>query len=130
MKKILAILAAMMAVVAVVFAPVAVFADEGSETQKDCVDTAIIKNDGDQYCDTEGSGIYRILNIVVNILTIGVGVLGTLGIVISGAQYLTAGGNEAQMGKAKKRIGEVVLGLVVYGVMWVVLQWLIPGGIL
>lgn len=94
----------------------------------DCVKTAIIG--GGQYCDTDGSGIYKILNIVVNVLMAGVGVLGTVGIIIAGVQYMTSAGNEAQMAKAKKRIGEVVLGLIVFGVMWTVLQWLLPGGIL
>ena len=98
------------------------------------VQTAIIHSDGSTECyvdeNKDGGGIYKILTIVVNILTIGVGVLGTLGIVIAGTQYLTSSGNDQQMAKAKKRIGEVVIGLIVYGVMWVVLQWLIPGGVL
>lgn len=94
----------------------------------DCVKTSII-GDGGQYCDENGSGIYRLLYIVINVLTMGVGVLGVLGIIISGIQYMTASGNEAQMAKSKKRIFEIVLGLVVFGVMWVVLQWLIPGGV-
>jgi len=82
------------------------------------------------YCDDgEGGGVYEILYIVLNVLTIGVGVLGTLGIVISGIQYLTAGDNEQQVATAKKRIVEVVIGLAIYAVMYVVLQWLIPGGI-
>ena len=129
MKKVLAVLAA---VAITLFAPVAaVYAEE--EVGNDCVESSIISNKEENgkkyYCDTEGSGIYKILNIVLTILTMGVGILGTLGVIIAGTQYMTAGGNEAQMAKAKKRIGEVVLGLVVYGVMYVVLQWLIPGGI-
>ena len=106
-----------------------------------CVESAIISNDeytNDSgqtvkiYCDTEkdGGGIYKILAIVVNVMTMGVGILGTLGIVISGVQYMTSAGNEAQMTKAKNRIVEVVIGLVIFGVMWAVLQWLIPGGVL
>ncbi|MBR1795938.1 hypothetical protein IJ765_01590 [Candidatus Saccharibacteria bacterium] len=94
----------------------------------DCVETSIIGSGG-QYCDDNGSGVFRILNIVVNVLTMGVGVLGTLGIIIAGIQYLTASGNEAQMAKAKQRIIEVVIGLVVFGVMWAVLQFVIPGGV-
>ena len=79
--------------------------------------------------DGEGSGVYDILSIVLNVLTIGVGVLGVLGIVIAGIQYVTAADNEQQMAKAKQRIIEVVIGLVIYAVMYSVLQWLIPGGI-
>ena len=95
-----------------------------------CVSTSII-GEGGQYCDEngDGSGVYKLLNIVVNVLTMGVGVLGVLGITIAGIQYATSGGNEQQMAKAKKRILEVVLGLVVFGVMWAVLQFIIPGGV-
>lgn len=123
-------LMAILTVIGVVaVAPTMAYAADGN-----CVESSIIYNkeeDGKRYyCDTDGSGIYRILNIVVNVLTMGVGILGTLGVVIAGVMYMTAAGNEAQMTKAKKRILEVVLGLVVYGVMWVVMQWLIPGGVL
>ena len=95
----------------------------------DCVPTSII-GDGQQYCDDgQGGGVYEILAIVLNVLTIGVGILGTLGIVIAGIQYLTAGDNEQQVATAKKRIIEVVIGLAIYAVMYVALSWLIPGGI-
>lgn len=112
---------------ALIPAQVAVYADDGCGDNG--VQTSIIKNQGDCYVDTDGSGVFRILNIVVNVLTMGVGVLGTLGIIIAGIQYLTASGNEAQMAKAKQRIIEVVIGLVVFGVMWAVLQFVIPGGV-
>ena len=80
--------------------------------------------------DKDGKAMFTILGIVLNVLTVGVGVLGVLGIVISGVQYLTARDNEAQMAKARKRILEVVIGLVVYAVMYLVLSnLLIPGGI-
>ncbi len=93
-----------------------------------CVETSIIG--GGNYCDDgDGSGVYQILNIILNVLLVGIGVLGVLGIVISGIQYLTAADNEQKMATAKKRIVEVIIGLVIYAVMYVALQWLIPGGI-
>ncbi len=97
---------------------------------ENCVETSILGDEG-KYCDdnSDGSGIFMILGIIVNVLTMGVGVLGTLGIIIAGVQYLTASGNEAQMAKAKQRIIEVVIGLVIFGVMWAVLQFIIPGGV-
>lgn len=95
-----------------------------SETKCAGVDTALIK------CGDEENGIYHILGVVLNIMTIGVGVAGVLGIVISGIQYMTASGNEAQMIKAKRRIIEVIVGLVAWGLMWAFLQWLIPGDLI
>ncbi|MBQ3430588.1 hypothetical protein IJG20_00585 [Candidatus Saccharibacteria bacterium] len=91
------------------------------------VDTNLISCDED---DGKGSGIFHILTIVLNVLTFGVGAAGVLGLVISGIQYMTAAGNQAQMTKAKNRIVQVVIGLVFYGLFWALLEWLIPGGIL
>lgn len=76
-----------------------------------------------------GEGIYSLLGIVLQILTYGVGVAGTLGIVISGYQYLTAKDDMSKVMKAKTRLLQVVIGLVLYGVMFGLLNFLIPGGI-
>ena len=92
------------------------------------VETSVLGGEGCYEVGNEGEAIYDILELVVNVLTFGVGAAGVLGIVISGVQYMTAGGNETQMTKAKNRIVEVIIGLVAYSVMYVFLQWLIPGG--
>lgn len=94
------------------------------------VDTAILKDCGNDAEGSQGEGIFCILNIVLNVLTTGVGVLGTLGIVISGVQYMTARDSAEQLTKAKNRLINIVIGLAVYAVMWGFLQWIIPGGIL
>ena len=75
----------------------------------------------------DGAGIVCILKLVVDILSIGVGVLGVLGIVIAGIQYLTSGGNEEQMRKSKRRLFEIVIGLIAYVLIYAVLSWLLPG---
>ena len=77
--------------------------------------------------DGEGSSILDILNLVVNIMTIGIGILGVIGITIVGIQYLTAGGNEEKTRKAKRRMFEIVIGLVAYVIIYALLNWLIPG---
>lgn len=81
-----------------------------------------IKDDG------EGCGVYKILNLVVDILTMGIGIVGVIGIMISGIQYLTARGNEEQARKAKRRIYEIVIGIVSFVLLYAVSQWLLPGG--
>ncbi len=91
------------------------------------VDTSIIECSDDEQQD--GGGIFVVINIVLNVLTFGVGIAGTLGIVISGVMYLTARDNEAQMTKAKSRLINILIGLVAYALMWAFLQWLLPGGI-
>lgn len=74
----------------------------------------------------DGSGIVEVLKIVVDILTVGVGILGVVGISIVGVQYLTAGDNEEKTRKAKRRMFEIVLGLIAYVLAYALLYWLIP----
>ena len=83
--------------------------------------------DGEYNCscdDGKGSSITHILNLVVDIMTIGVGILGVVGISIVGIQYLTAGGNEEKTRKAKRRLLEIVIGLIVYAIFVAILEFL------
>ena len=85
-------------------------------------DTSIIE------CGDDEGGIWHILSLILDIMSIGIGILGVIGIMVAGIQYLTAGDKEDQAKKAKSRIYEIVLGLVVYAVLFVALEWLMPGG--
>ena len=89
------------------------------------VNTAILS--GCECNGEKGGAIMNVLRLVVNIMSIGIGVLGVIGISISGIQYLTAGGNEEQTRKAKRRIFEIVLGLAIYVVIYALLYFLLPG---
>ena len=90
------------------------------------VDTAILTNCGTEAEGEHGEGVICVLNFAVEILSIGVGILGVLGIVIVGIQYLTAGGNEEQTRKAKRRMFEIVIGLVAYVLVYAFLKFLLP----
>ena len=96
------------------------------QLQQGCVSTAILGENGCSCDDGKGSDIMRILNLIVSIMTIGVGILGVLGITVVGIQYLTAGGNEEQTRKAKRRLFEIVIGLVAYVLIYALLSWLVP----
>lgn len=74
----------------------------------------------------KGGGIACVIRLVVNILTILVGIAGVIGIVVVGIQYITAGGNEEQTRKAKRRLFEIILGLVAYAGVYGLAQWLLP----
>ena len=67
-----------------------------------------------------------LLTFTVDILTIVVGTLAFIGITVCGIQYLTAGGNEEQVKKAKRRIFEIVIGLAAFLLINVILHWLLP----
>ena len=76
--------------------------------------------------DKEGCGVYTTLDLVMTILTIGIGIAAAIGITISGIIYLTAKGDVAKTTKAKRRIYEIVIGLAAYAVIWFVLAFLLP----
>ena len=78
-------------------------------------------------CAEDDNGIQCLLGQAVDILSIGIGILGVIGILIVGIQYLTAGGNEEKTRKAKRRMFEIVIGLVAYAVIYALLKFLLPG---
>ena len=92
----------------------------------DCAKTAILKiNSG---CN-DGSAMFDILGMVLSVVTYGVGAAAIIGVLITGYQYITARDNSAQVMKAKNRLFQIVIGLVVWVMIWGILQFLLPGGL-
>lgn len=80
--------------------------------------------------DGSGCGVYTILNLVIDILSMGVAILGVIGVIVAGIQYMSAKDSEEKTKKAKRRIFEIVIGLVAYAILFVGVQWLLPGGMM
>lgn len=100
-------------------------ANNGCET-----DTAIIK------CEIpagatgiEATGIWSVLILAINVLTGLVAVAALGGIIWGSILYTSAGGNMEQTKKAMGVITNVVIGVIAYGLMFVGLNFLIPGGV-
>jgi F0F1-type ATP synthase membrane subunit c/vacuolar-type H+-ATPase subunit K len=104
-----------------------------------CVLTTVLGNDkcdkdgnrgkGNLNCSCDnggGSSIGETLMLVINILSVAIGILAAIGIAIVGVQYLTAGGNEEKTRKSKRRLFEIVIGVVAYVLIYALLNWLIP----
>lgn len=79
--------------------------------------------------DPNKGGILLILKWVLTIMTGLVGVAAVGGVIWAGVLYTSAGEKADQVKKAKEVIINVVIGLVAYGVMFIALNWIIPGGI-
>jgi hypothetical protein len=77
----------------------------------------------------ENNAIWKLLIMVLNIMIAGVGVLAVAGIVWGSVLYASAGDRPEQTKKAKEIIFNVVLGLLAFGLMYSVLNFLIPGGV-
>lgn len=71
----------------------------------------------------------QMLKIFIKILTAGVGVAGVLGVVIGAILYTTAGSDPGQIKRAVGIFRNVTIGLLLYGFMFAITNFLIPGGI-
>ena len=129
MRKILTLVVAVcmgLALVLTSSAPVSATESCDCGDGKKGVPTAILGKNGCSCDDGKGSSIMDVLNLVVDIMSVGVGILGVIGITLVGIQYLTAGGSEEKVKKSKRRMFEIVIGIVVYAVLYAWLKWLLP----
>lgn len=96
-----------------------VFADCGD------IETSIID------CPSAGGGTPRYLAMdIVNILSVGIGIVGVIGIMIFGTRMLTSRDDPKRVAESRKRFFQIVIGLVVYLLMWTGVNWLLPGGVI
>lgn len=75
------------------------------------------------------SGVWKLSIWIINILTVGVGIVAVAAIVFAGFLYTTARDDQAQTKKAIEMIRNTMIGLVIYVFMFAILQYLIPGGL-
>lgn len=82
-------------------------------------------------CSSNGkNNIVSLLVIGINILTAGIGIAAVGGIIYAALLYATAQDNASQVSKSKMIITNVVIGIVSYFLMYGVLNFIIPGGLL
>ena len=79
---------------------------------------------------TDGkSGTIELLKFAIGIITSIIGVAAVGGIIWASFLYTSAGGGVDQTKKAKTIIASTVIGLVLYGLVVVITNWLVPGGV-
>lgn len=79
--------------------------------------------------DVQGTGIWGILELALNILTAGIGIAAVGGVVYGAILYTSAGGNTEQVKKAYGIFANVAIGIIAYALMYAGLNFLIPGGL-
>lgn len=72
------------------------------------------------------NGIASVLTFIIGVLTGSVVVAGTVGIVICGLMIMTARDDEEKLRKGKKRLLEVVIGMIAWILMSVLVNLFIP----
>lgn len=120
-----------MGVLILLFGAAALVSLNPASAHADCggVQTAIINCSQSGGGGAEDTGLWGILLIVVNIMTAGVGVLALVGIVYGAVLYTSAGGNPEQVKKARTIFTNVVIGVIAFGGMYALLNFLVPGGV-
>jgi hypothetical protein len=104
-----------------------------STVQADCggVPTAIINcNAGEDPKAIRDSGLWEVLVIAINVLVGVVGVAALAGVIYGAVLYTSAGGNMEQTKKGMQIIGNVAIGVIAFGLMYVGLNFLVPGGVI
>lgn len=106
----------------------------GSSSSDDGLDCSVLpdsmcnsaQNDSGEVKD---SAIMQLLVWVLRIMTAGVGIVAVGAIVYAGILYSSASDKQDQVNKAKSMILSTVIGLILYGLMFIILNFLIPGGV-
>lgn len=120
----------MLAVIISSFFMVALMSPAASALTCGGAETSIIQCDQtSQGSDASNNGVWGVLLIALNILTAGVGIAAVGGIVYGAILYTSAGDSTDQTKKGIEVIRNVVIGVIAYGLMFLVLNYLIPGGI-
>lgn len=76
------------------------------------------------------TGTWKLLRLIIIVMTAGAGIVAIGGIIYGAVVYVTAGGNQEQVKKARTALTSVVIGVVAFGSMLALLNWLVPGGVL
>lgn len=80
-------------------------------------------------CSDNSNGVWPIISMVVSFLSLSIGLFATIAIIAFGVRYMMARDNEEKMKMAKKRMVEIALGLAAYGILYSVVNLIIPGGL-
>lgn len=106
----------------------------GTSKGKNCggTKTNVIGCDGadNSSKDIEKNAIFVLLKELIKWLSAMVGVVAVVMIMISGFIYATAGEKDEQVKQAKTMMTNTIIGLILYIFMTVILNFLVPGGII
>jgi|GEM_PF-2115973 len=93
--------------------------------------TTIIGADQDAIdCATSDCNfIQKYINPLIRFLSAGVGVVITLMIIIAGIQYSSAGSDPQKVAASKRKITNAIVALILYLLLFAILNWLVPGGL-
>jgi hypothetical protein len=98
---------------------------QGLQNNPNCQDSS---ENGIHTC-LQTNPIVKELNVIVNFLSAGVGLVVIGSIIIGSIQYIMAGDSADAVSKAKQRITSALMAFVLFLLIFSFLQWIIPGGL-
>lgn len=124
-RKLLTLFMTAAAVVSLAAVPAPAFAADASSKCGD-TKTQIIACDG----KSGVAAINDLIKIAITVLTVLIGIVATGGIAYAAVLYASARDNQGQVTQSITIIRNIVIGLVLYGFTIVIINWLIPGGVI
>lgn len=115
---------------AVTLVPTLAYAADAAECKVVTLSTPLLNGQGSVSSCAKGGIIFAYLRMIIQYLSGAVGLVVVLLIVIGGIQYITSAGNPAGVKAAKTRITNAITGLILFLLMFAILNFLIPGGII
>jgi hypothetical protein len=107
-------------------APAAAGADNGCVT----LSVKILNSDNGQVCPKNGQSVLVVYTVMIlKFIALAIGGIILLMIIIGGFQYIISAGDPTAVKSAKSRITNAITALVLYGFMYAILNFIIPGGI-
>ena len=102
---------------------------QDGKTRVDCAD---LKPSSDGDCDTlnECDLFSKYINPSINFLSAFVGVAVVISLIIGGIQYGSSAGDPQKVTAAKNRIRNAIIALVLFIFLYMLLNFLVPGGLL
>lgn len=76
-------------------------------------------------CDTGGLKINDVVTWVVNVISWIVGLLAVIMIIISGAKFMTAGGDSGKIASARSALMYAIIGLIIAALAQVIVQFVL-----
>ena len=124
-RKLLTLLVTAGVAVSFMAAPAPAFAADASSKCGD-TKTQISACDG----KTGVAAINDLIKIAITVLTVLIGIVATGGIAYAAVLYASARDNQSQVTESITIIRNIVIGLLLYGFTIVIINWLIPGGVI
>lgn len=77
-----------------------------------------------------GQALGDVLKIIISVLTVIIGIAATGGLAWAAILYAKAEDNAGNVSEAKTLIRNIVIGILLYGFMVAIVNWLVPGGVI